>query len=109
MSGAAADAVVQSSPRIFRSANCAFGDAGSRGTNRGVVQIRGTTPAGAGRSWPCGIPVIFMRSMIVLSRRDRNPVTLRHRRLRELRYPGRKAQRTNCGARTPKPGARGGQ
>lgn len=61
MSGAAADAVVQSSPRIFRSANCALADAGSRGTNRGDVQTRGLSLAQARCPWSGGMRVICMR------------------------------------------------
>lgn len=61
MSGAAADAVVQSSPSIFRSASCALSDAGSRGTNRGVVQTRGLSLARARCPWSGGMRVMCIR------------------------------------------------
>lgn len=63
MSGAAADAVVQPSPRIRRSASCALPDAVSRGTNRGVVQTRGASASRAGRPWSGWMRVISMRGM----------------------------------------------
>jgi hypothetical protein len=62
MSGAAAGAVVQSAPFIFLSASCALSDAGSRGTNRGVVQTRGVSRLQARWPWSGGMRVMCMNA-----------------------------------------------